>query len=113
MREINIAIDAMGGDHGPHVTVQAALEVLARDEEVNSVLVGLEDALATELTARKAVTSPRLRIHPATEIVTMDDSPALAMRGKKDSSMRVTANLVNPDALFFGQDVEAGSQRAK
>jgi glycerol-3-phosphate acyltransferase PlsX len=110
MREINIAIDAMGGDHGPHVTVQAALEVLAMEEGVNIILVGLEDALASELRARKARVGPRLRIHNATEVVTMDDSPALAMRNKKDSSMRVTADLVKRGEADAG--VSAGNTGA-
>jgi glycerol-3-phosphate acyltransferase PlsX len=110
MREINIAIDAMGGDHGPHVTVQAALQVLQLEEGVNIILVGLEDALAAELKVRKAVVGPRLRIHHASEIITMDDSPALAMRSKKDSSMRVTADLVKRGEADAG--VSAGNTGA-
>ena len=92
--DITVAIDAMGGDHGPHVTVPAALAVLDRDPEVNIVLVGLHDALEAELRQRKRSVSPRLRIHHASEVVTMDDAPALAMRNKKDSSMRVSIDLV-------------------
>lgn len=91
---ITVAIDAMGGDHGPHVTVPAALAVLDLDPEVNIVLVGLRDALETELAAHKRVVGPRLRIHHATEVVTMHDSLVMAMRNKKDSSMRVAINLV-------------------
>lgn len=94
MREVTIAIDAMGGDHGPHVTVQAALEVLNQFESVNVILVGLEDVLVAELLARKASTDNRLRIHHASEVVTMDDPLNVALRSKKDSSMRVAANLV-------------------
>jgi glycerol-3-phosphate acyltransferase PlsX len=92
--DITVAIDAMGGDHGPHVTVPAALAFLERDAEVNIVLVGLSEVIEAELQARGAKTGPRLRVHHASEVVTMDDSPALAMRNKKDSSMRVAANLV-------------------
>jgi len=92
--DITVAIDAMGGDHGPHVTVPAALAVLDRDPEVNIVLVGLHDALEAELRQRKRSLSARLRIHHASEVVTMDDAPALAMRNKKDSSMRVAVDLV-------------------
>lgn len=110
MREINIAIDAMGGDHGPHVTVQAALDVLRREDGVNIILVGLEDVLASELRARKASVGTRLRIHPASEVVTMDDSPALAMRSKKDSSMRVMADLVKRGEADAG--VSAGNTGA-
>lgn len=91
---ITVAIDAMGGDHGPHVTVPAALAVLDLDPEVNIVLVGLRDALEAELAARKRAVSPRLRIHHATEVVAMNDSLVVAMRNKKDSSMRVAIHLV-------------------
>ena len=91
---ITVAIDAMGGDHGPHVTVPAALAVLDLDPEVNIVLVGLRDALETELVAHRHAVGPRLRIHHAAEVVTMHDSLVVAMRNKKDSSMRVAINLV-------------------
>ena len=84
----------MGGDHGPHVTVPAALELLNKDPDINIVLVGLSDAIQAELKIRNAQTGPRLRIHHASEVITMDDAPALALRNKKDSSMRVAINLV-------------------
>ena len=51
--DITIAIDAMGGDHGPHVTVPAALDALKKDNQLNIVLVGLEDAIQAELKAHK------------------------------------------------------------
>jgi len=92
--DITVAIDAMGGDHGAHVTVPAALEYLRKDPEVNIVLVGLQDVLENELKARGASVSARLRIHHASEVVTMDDPLSSAMRNKKDSSMRVAINLV-------------------
>lgn len=92
--DITIAIDAMGGDHGPHVTVPAALKALEADNQLNIVLVGLQDAIEAELKNRKATTSPRLRIHHASEVVTMDESPQSALKNKKDSSMRVAINLV-------------------
>lgn len=92
--DITVAIDAMGGDHGPHVTVPAALAYLKRDAEVNIVLVGLAEVIEAELQSLKATVSSRLRIHHASEVVTMDDPPALSLRNKKDSSMRVAINLV-------------------
>lgn len=110
MREVTIAIDVMGGDHGPHVTVRAALNVLQREEAVNVVLVGLEDAIHAELKVLKAEAGPRLRVHHASEVVTMDDPPALAMRNKKDSSMRVTADLVKRGEADAG--VSAGNTGA-
>lgn len=92
--DITVAIDVMGGDHGPHVTVPAALEALKQDDELNIILVGLTEAIEAELSAKNAKTGPRLRIHHATEVVTMDESPQSALKNKKDSSMRVAINLV-------------------
>jgi len=84
----------MGGDHGPHVTVPAALEFQARLPDVDMVLVGLRDALEAELAAHGAAAGPRLRVHHASEVVAMDEPPVQALRYKKDSSMRVAVNLV-------------------
>ena len=92
--DITLAIDAMGGDHGPHVTIPAALQALKADDQLNIVLVGLSDAIEAELKARHAPTSSRLRIHHAGEVVTMDEQPQSALKNKKDSSMRVAINLV-------------------
>lgn len=92
--DITVAIDVMGGDHGPHVTVPAALDVLEQDSEINIILVGLADAIEVELSAHKAAVGPRLRIHHANEVVTMEESPQSALKNKKDSSLRVAVNLV-------------------
>ena len=87
-----IAIDCMGGDHGPSVTVPAAIRFLAEQPAANLILVGQEEILRPLLGAR--ADDARLRIVHATEVVGMDESPALALRNKKDSSMRVAINLV-------------------
>jgi glycerol-3-phosphate acyltransferase PlsX len=92
--DVTVAIDCMGGDHGPHVTVPAALACLAARGDANLILVGLREAIEAELRARSASTGPRLRIHHASEVVGMDDSVAIALRGKRDSSMRVALDLV-------------------
>lgn len=92
--DITIAIDAMGGDHGPHVTVPAALSAIKQDSQLNIVLVGLKDVIEAELASHHATTGPRLRIHHASEVVAMDESPQSALKNKKDSSMRVAINLV-------------------
>ena len=92
--DITVAIDCMGGDHGPHVTVPAALNFLSSNADVDIVLVGLRDAIEAELKAHNAKLNPRLRVHHASEVVLMDEAPASAMRNKKDSSMRVAVDLV-------------------
>jgi len=92
--DITVAVDCMGGDHGPHVTVPAALNFLRSNADVDVVLVGLRDAIEAELKARGARPNPHLRVHHASEVVLMDESPASALRNKKDSSMRVAVDLV-------------------
>ena len=94
MKNITVAIDVMGGDHGPHVTVPAAIKCLARHPDLNIILVGPQDVIAAELKARRHRGSPRLIIRHCTEVVAMDEAPASALRNKKDSSMRVAVNLV-------------------
>lgn len=89
-----IAIDCMGGDHGPHVTVPAAIEFLGMYQDTSIVLVGLSDAIGAELRLAGNPHSNRIRIHHAPEIVSMDESPLIALRGKKESSIRLAAELV-------------------
>lgn len=90
-----IAIDAMGGDIGPEVTVAAAGRILKQHQNVKLILVGLEDIINTEISRLNLKNSDRLMVHHASEIVEMSEAPALALRKKKDSSMRVAINLVN------------------
>ena len=84
----------MGGDHGPRVTVPAALEFRRAHPDVGIVLVGLSAAIEAELARHGAASAAGLRVHHASEIVAMDEPPVQAMRYKKDSSMRVAVNLV-------------------
>ncbi len=92
--DITVAIDCMSGDHGPHVTIPSAIDYLRNDPDTNIILVGIPDAIQAELRATNTTLSPRIRLHAASEVVNMDESPALALRGKKDSSMRVAIDLV-------------------
>ena len=92
--DITVAIDAMGGDHGPRVTIPAALDLLKLDSKIKIILVGLTDAIEAELSANKAKVGSRLSIHHASELVLMGESPQSALKNKKDSSMRVAINLV-------------------
>ncbi|MCE9551177.1 MAG: phosphate acyltransferase PlsX [Betaproteobacteria bacterium] len=92
--DVTIAIDAMGGDHGTRVTIPAAVKYLQQHPTDTIVLVGLPDAIEAELRTVKTSIGPRLRIHAASEVVGMDESPQLVLRSKKESSMRVAINLV-------------------
>ncbi|MDE2343442.1 MAG: phosphate acyltransferase PlsX [Betaproteobacteria bacterium] len=91
---ITIAVDAMGGDYGPGVTVPAVLELLERDPGIQIILVGLKEPIEAELERGKFAASSRLKVHPASEVVAMDEPPAQALKKKKDSSMRVAIDLV-------------------
>ena len=84
----------MGGDHGPSVTVPASVSFLAAVAGVNLILVGKTDAIQAELRKLRASNNPRLSVVNASEVVTMDDPLEVALRRKKDSSMRVAINLV-------------------
>ena len=96
--DITVAIDCMGGDNGPRVTVPAALEILRGHADVAVVLVGQREALEAELAKRTGAPGARLRVHHASEVVSMDEPPSQALRYKKDSSMRVAVNLVKSGA---------------
>ncbi|MDQ9170663.1 phosphate acyltransferase PlsX [Oxalobacteraceae bacterium R-40] len=91
---IKISIDCMGGDHGPAVTVPAAISFANHEPDSELILVGLQDVILAELKKHKAENHPRLSIHHASEVITMDDSLEVALRRKKDSSMRVAITLV-------------------
>jgi glycerol-3-phosphate acyltransferase PlsX len=93
---INIALDAMGGDHGPDVVVPAALQILATQPDLHLILVGDATLLERKLDAHSGAASLRARIsvRHASQQVGMDELPSRALRMKKDSSMRVAINLV-------------------
>jgi glycerol-3-phosphate acyltransferase PlsX len=91
---IKISIDCMGGDHGPSVTIPAAISFLKRQPDAEMVLVGLEDTVRAELRRLKEEGNPRISVVHASEMVTMDDPLEVALRRKKDSSMRVAVELV-------------------
>lgn len=93
MRQI-IALDAMGGDHGPPVIIPSALRILDEQKDLALILVGDQQVLIQELQRHHAEVGDRLTIQHASQHVTMDELPSLALRNKKDSSMRVAINLV-------------------
>ncbi|PIE83327.1 MAG: phosphate acyltransferase [Candidatus Contendobacter odensis] len=94
-RPLTIALDGMGGDIGADVVVPAALQVLeSTDGALDLILVGQEGVLSAALTRFKARGHPQITLRHASQLVSMDESPAQALRAKKDSSMRVAINLV-------------------
>jgi len=88
----------MGGDHGPDIIIPAAVSALKRHPNVKLILVGDEEVLKAKLQTHQLENETRLEIHHASQQVAMDESPALALRRKKDSSMRVAINLVKEGA---------------
>ena len=98
-----LAVDCMGGDHGPRITLAACRQFLEKHSEARLLLVGSPEALA-------GFNHSRARIIPASEIITMDDAVEVALRRKKDSSMRVAIQQVkNGHALAV---VSAGNTGA-
>ncbi|PKO83216.1 MAG: phosphate acyltransferase [Betaproteobacteria bacterium HGW-Betaproteobacteria-11] len=91
---ITLAVDCMGGDHGAAVTLPATFDFLRKDVACAAILVGREEVLRPYLGSALAEFGPRLAIRPAAETVGMDEAVASALRGKKDSSMRVAIDLV-------------------
>jgi glycerol-3-phosphate acyltransferase PlsX len=100
-----ISIDAMGGDHGLNTTIPATLEAVKRDPNLQAILVGDHHKVKRALDRYSKVkkiklpTLQRIAIHHASETVAMDESPADAVRKKKDSSMRVAINLVKDGSV--------------
>ncbi len=92
MSDVCIALDAMGGDHAPSEVVKGAI-LAAAEFAVEIILVGQEDVVRRELAA--AGGTPRnISIVDAREIVTMEDTALAPLRRKRNSSVRVCANLV-------------------
>ena len=91
---ITVAIDCMGGDHGTNVTVPAAVSFVKSLDDASVLLVGLPQTLELELKRLGINSSERIRIRPAPEVVEMDEAPASALRGKRESSMRIAVDAV-------------------
>jgi glycerol-3-phosphate acyltransferase PlsX len=106
---ISIAVDAMGGDHAPRTEVEGALRA-ARSYGVKVILVGREDQLREELSKHEDAQELPVKIVHASERVTMEDSATKAVRGKRDTSIRVACRLVR-DGLAAGL-VSAGNTGA-
>ena len=107
-KRITVALDAMGGDYAPLETVKGAVDAV-KELDVNIKLVGPAEQLHAEL-AKYQYDKERIEIVHASEVIGTDESPTMAIRRKKDSSLVVALNLVKngeADAI-----VSAGSTGA-
>src|SRR5262249_33129691 len=90
-----IAFDAMGGDHAPEPELDAAVAVLREGrKDIGITLVGDEAKIRDGLARRGASPGHALAVHHAPDVIRMDDHPSVAVKGKKQSSMRVAFDLV-------------------
>jgi len=94
LARLTLAIDAMGGDFGPCVTVPAALQALASHSEIILLLVGDPDILTPLLAKADSSLLERLQVVPAESVIASDARPAQAIRNSRGSSMRVALELV-------------------
>lgn len=107
--KVRVAVDAMGGDNAPKEIIKGAVEAVKAKEEIQLILVGVEDKIKQEL-ANYTYPKERIRVVHATEIITTEESPVMAIRKKKDSSIVVAMNMVkNKEADAF---ISAGSSGA-
>ena len=103
---VRLSVDLMGGDHGPSVTLPACRSFLDRQPQAELILVGTEAALAP---ARQW---PRTTCVVASEVVTMEDAVEIALRKKRDSSMRVAISQVKPQGDAGGAEPAAPAAHA-
>jgi phosphate acyltransferase len=112
---MRIAIDAMGGDQAPAKILDGALESLpSLDPDDQLILVGNQDIIQQYAGPRLAAAGPRVRIEHASQVITMDDSPVEAIRGKRDSSIVRMVKLAKNAAQPNGADalISAGNTGA-
>ena len=107
---MKIVLDAFGGDYAPDEIVAGAVKALQNNDKINVVLVGDKDKIA-ELLQKLVFVSDRLEIVHAPDVVTMDESPTVAIRTKKNSSIVVAFDYLknNDDAVAL---ISAGSTGA-
>ncbi len=94
MTRLTLAIDAMGGDFGPCVTVPAAMQALASNSQLHLLLVGDPDKITTSLARADSALQGRLQVIPAESVIASDARPSQAIRNSRGSSMRIALELV-------------------
>lgn len=104
-----VAVDAMGGDYAPGEIVKGAVEAVQKNDRVRVILTGLEDQIRAEL-KQYSYPEDRISVVHASEVITTEETPMLAIRRKKDSSIVVGQKLIKTgEADAF---VSAGSTGA-
>ena len=94
MNNLTIALDVMGGDKGPLITIPAAIMAVERLPSLRLTLCGDKTVIEHHLKKQNLSEHPRLSIVHTTEVVSMCEKPSVAIRSKKDSSMRKAIDLV-------------------
>ena len=107
---VKVVVDAMGGDNAPAEPVKAAVEAVSERQDIEVLLTGRQEVIEQELSKFQNYPKERIRIVNATEVIETAESPVIAIRKKKDSSIVVGLNLVkNQEADAF---VSSGSSGA-
>ena len=96
-QSITIAVDVMGGDDGLAVTLPACAQFLHTHPKAQLLLVGERALIEKSLAQHPLPGTERYQIIQASEVINMDDSVEMALRRKKDSSMRVAINMVKEE----------------
>jgi len=90
---MKVVLDAMGGDHAPQMNIEGAVQTVQESDDTEVILVGDETAIRKELKGRK-YKAERISVVHASQVVEMHESPTVAIRKKRDSSIRVGVGLV-------------------
>lgn len=110
MQSITVALDAMGGDFGPRVTVPAAVQALSHFPELKVILTGDQPLITTQLSRLGYKPYSRLTIQHCSRVISNSEKPSLALRNSQDSSMRLAIELVSDgkaDACVSGGNTGA------
>ncbi len=91
---VRVAVDAMGGDNAPFVTVKGAVDAVAESDSLKVFLVGKKDLVESEL-SKYTYDSNKIEVVDATEVIEMAEPPVMAIRTKKDSSIVKAMYMVN------------------
>ncbi|RBW66481.1 phosphate acyltransferase PlsX [Vibrionales bacterium C3R12] len=97
MQNITVALDAMGGDFGPRVTVPAAVQALSHFPELKVILIGDQNTITSQLSLLDCQPHSRLSIKHCDRVISNSEKPSLALRNSAGSSMRVAIDLVADD----------------